>query len=453
MELLQFAIKAKFSGFFRQQRAQRIFFLVLGLIAAGFYSWMFGFMMEQARESDMAVSTTKVLSYANLLLLALTIMRGFFPAYIPKSDIIPRIYPVKAGTKFMVEMATELTSPYYFVLLCFLALLFSFSADYTLVHLVQSVLVVLTAQATRSAIQLFIERRIKWLGKDLFTAATAAAGFVGIQTLYPMYEPAAAASYLGIHAGALLFLVASNYFLEQAAYEPKQKVVHYSHNARRSLGWRLFNNHKLAKQMSMFALVLKVLILAADAIVYSKKGIHLYDKNLALWLFMGPLILYTYVFNNIWGFYRNLWLTTERTSGRLLDFLKSSLLPLRIPLLIDATIVAIYLAFFNHGEAVFIVSMYLASVLVLTPIGIVSSFVAPKAVRGGVMSFSAKTSYLYTFLSMFVAGLLFLPILHPVLYLLYPLLVGLVLFALVAVLREYTAYKYKIFEALYKVEG
>jgi hypothetical protein len=279
-----------------------------------------------------------------------------------------------------------------------------------------------------------------------------AGAFIALQVREPMFEPASLPLLLIVHLAAVGFLLASNYFLEQAAIEPRHKEVHGVQNARRSLGWRLFKNHKLAKQLLLFGFGFKVLILAADAGAYMTKGVHLYDKNVSLWLFMGPLIIYTYVFNNVWGFYKTLWLTTERTSGNYKDFLKAILLPLRMPLLLDAGILVLYLALFNHDKAVFILIMYVTSVLVLTPLGIISSFVSPKVVKGGLLSFGAKTSYLYTFISMTVVGLLFLPLLHPLLYLIYPVIIGMALFAMVAVLKEYPKYKYKLYETLYKTE-
>jgi hypothetical protein len=208
----------------------------------------------------------------------------------------------------------------------------------------------------------------------------------------------------------------------------------------------------MAKQLLLFGLGFKLLMLGIDATVYMAKGVHMLDKNISLWLFVGPLVIYTYVFNNVWGFYKSLWLTTERATGNYKEFLKASLLPLRLPLLIDAAIVLLYVALFNHKQATFILLMYVAAVLVLTPIGIIASFTSPKMVKGGILSFSAKTSYLYSFISILLLGLLFLPLLHPILYLVYPLVIGLTLFAMVAVLKEYKQYKYKLFETLYKTE-
>ncbi|EJF11064.1 hypothetical protein O71_05379 [Pontibacter sp. BAB1700] len=112
----------------------------------------------------------------------------------------------------------------------------------------------------------------------------------------------------------------------------------------------------------------------------------------------------------------------------------------------------LYVAFFNHEQATFILLMYAAAVMVLTPIGIIASFTSPKMVKGGILSFSAKTSYLYSFLSMLLLGLLFLPLLHPMLYMVYPIVIALTLFAMVAVLQEYKQFKYKLFETLYKTE-
>ncbi|MFT2007977.1 hypothetical protein ACMA1I_04820 [Pontibacter sp. 13R65] len=453
MDLILYSCQARLQSYFRQKRTQRALLLAVGIVLAGFYSWMFTYLLHKAHEGGINPGVDKVLGYANLALLAITIMRGFFPAYIPKSDFINRIFPIQPLQRFWTELVVELVSPFYFVLLNFLIILFLMSPDYTLTHFLQSILVLFTAHVTRRSLQIFIERKVKWLSSAFGSAAVMAGAFVALQVKAPMFEAASSVMMLAVHLAAVAAFLASNYLLEQAAFEPKRRVVNYSHNARRSLSWRLFNNHKMAKQLLLFGLGFKVLMLGVDATVFMAKGVHMFDKNLSLWLFVGPLVIYTYVFNNVWGFYRNLWLTTERTTSDYKAFLKISLMPLRLPLLIDAALVVAYVVFFNQEQSTFILLMYIASVLVLTPIGIIGSFTSPKPVKGGVLSFSAKTSYLYSFVAVFLIGLLFLPLLHPILYLVYPVVIGMSLFAMVAVVREYPKYKYRLFETLYKTEA
>ncbi|QCR21152.1 hypothetical protein [Pontibacter sp. SGAir0037] len=453
MELVLYSCKAKLSSYFRQKRLQRSLLLGLGIIASGFYSWLFSFLLLQAQQGDIDLTAAKVISYANLLILAITILRGFFPAYIPKTEFIHRLYPVKAFQKFWVELVVELASPFYFVLANFFLILFMMSPAYSFLHLLQSITVLLTAHITKRSFQVIIERKIQWRSINFLSAAVMAGAFLAVQARSPMFEPAASWPYLGVHLVAAAFFLVSNYLLEQAALEPKRRTVNYSQDARRGLGWRLFTNHKMAKQLLLFGLVLKAFMLAMDAIAFSMKGVHIFDKNPSVWLFMGPLVIYSYVFNNVWGFYKNLWLTTERTSGNYMDFVKVSLLSIRLPLLLDAGIVLLYLALFNHEKAYFIIPMYIASVLALTPIGIIASIVSPKVVRGGIMSFTAKTSYLFSIISILTVGLLFLPLLHPLLFLVYPVVIAVALFAAVAVIKEYPKYKYKMFETLYKTEA
>lgn len=452
MNLILFSCRAKLASYFRQHKLQRVLLLASGIILSGFYGWLFSFLLDKAHERSISIGVEQMISYSNLLLAAFIIIRSFFPAYLPKAALIPRMYPVKPIQRFWTELVVELASPFYIILLNFLLLLFILSPDYTLMRLLQGSMVFLTALITRRALQLFVERKINWLHINFITAAVFAGAFFALQVKAPMFKPVSSPLMLLVHLTALGFFVASNYFLELAATEPKRRVVNYSQNKQRSLAWRLFRNSKQAKQLLLFGIGFKVLMLAADAAAFNIKGIHLYDKNVSIWLFIAPLVLYSYVFNNVWGFYKNLWLTVERTSGSTTDFLKASLVPLRIPLLIDAALLVLYVMVFNHENAAFILSMYIGSVLVLTPMGIVASFVSPKVVRGGVMSFNAKTSYLYNFISIGLVSMLFLPLLHPLLYLVYPLVIGGAFFAVVAVMKEYRHYKYGLFEKLFKTE-
>jgi len=452
MDLVLFALKARLDGFFRQNKLQRVLLLGGGIVLSGFYGWLFSYMLEQAQNGGVT-SVTEVIGYINLFVLGITIIRGFFPTYVPKLDLVPRLYPIKPLKRFWVELPVELFSPFNFILVNFLFLLFILAPAYTFLHLLQSIMVLLTAHVTKRSLQVMVERKMRWLSINFMSAVVLGAAFVALQVRLPMYTPSVSWFELVVHLASLGAFLIANYFLELAAFEPKRKVVNYSHNKHRSLSWRLFKNSKHPKQLLLFGLGLKLIILGADAALYTAKGIHIYEKNLTIWIFFGPAIIYSYVFNNIWGFYKNLWLTVERTGGSIKDFLRSSLIPLRVPLLIDAAILAIYVAFFNHEDALFMLLMYIGTVLVLTPLGIVASFVSPKVVKGSIMSFSAKTSYLYNMLSILLVGLLLLPLIHPILFSIYPILIGIVVFAMVAVLKENRKYKHELFGKLFKADA
>lgn len=453
MDLIVFSCRARINSFFRQKRLQRLLLLSVGLLSAGVYSWLFSFLLQQAGAGATMLSVEQVLEYTNLFILAIIILKGFFPAYIPKVKLIPSLYPVPALERFRAELVVELVSPFYFVLVNFLLLLYMMSPLYTFLHLVQSILVILTAHVTLRSLQVFIERRIRWRSANFYSAAVMAAGFVALQVRQPMFYPASEWIMLVVHLAALSALVLCNFFLEKAAAEPRRKTVNHSSSARRSLGWRLFKNHRQARQMLIFGFVFKAFILGADALVFTKKGEHLLEEVTMLWMFVGPLVVFSYVFNNVWGFYRNLWLTVERSTGTARDFLGAAWVAMRLPLLIDAVLTFVYVAVFNHQDAFFVVMMYIGSVLVMGPLSIVASIVSPKAVSGGLFSFSANSSYLFNFIALSVLGLLFLPIIHPILYLVYPVVIGCAIFALVAVLKEYPTYKYKLFETHFKAEA
>ncbi|MCC9165781.1 hypothetical protein [Pontibacter harenae] len=450
MNLILFSCKARLNSYFRQKKALRLFLLAIGVVLSAMYSWIFAELLQKTAQGALELTVEKTISYTNLLLLAVIILRGFFPAYIPRAEFISRLYPIKPIKRFWLELVVELASPFYFILFNFLMMLFLLSPIYGFAFFMQSIMVMVAAHVTRRSLQLFVERRMRWGHSTFISAAVMGAAFLALQAKAPMFEPNDSLPMLLVHIASLASFVVSNFLLEQAAVEPRLKVVSHTSNSRRSLGWRLFKNNKTAKQLLFFAIGFKLLMLAVDATVFTNKGFHVFDKNMSMWLFVGPLVLYSYVFNNLWGFYKNMWLTIERTTGNYKDFLKTCLLALRIPLMIDAGLMIAYVAIFNHEHAMFILLMYATAILVLTPISIVASIVSPVVVKGGAMSFSAKTSYLFNFISILLMGMLFLPLIHPLLYLIYPLLIGIAFFALVAVLKEYKSYKYKLFETFFK---
>ncbi|GHA78140.1 hypothetical protein [Pontibacter akesuensis] len=450
MDLIVFCWRARIRSFFGERHLKNVLLLILGVLAAGGYSWLFTYLLNLAHENKFASGTDEVLAYSNLFLLAIIILKGFFPAYVPKANLINQIYPLSALQRFRAELLVELVSPFYFVALNFLVLLFLSSPHYTVLHLLQSILVLLTAHVTLRSLQVLVERRTRWRSANFYSAAVMAAAFIALQARMPMFKATSDWLMLVVHMAALGFFLGANFLLELAAAEPRRKIVEHSTDARRSINWRLLRNHKLVKQMLLFGLAFKVILLGLDAFAYTSKGQHVLDEIATLWLFAGPIIVYSYVFNNLWGFYRNLWLTIERSSNKAKDLVRVTLQLLRLPLLLDAAVTFAYIAFFNHENALFAVVMYVGAILLLTPLSIVASIVSPKTVKGGLFSFSSKTSTLFNFLSIGLFGMLFLPLLHPILYLVYPVLIAGAMLAMVAVLKEYPKYKYKLHETHFK---
>src|SRR5690606_27406264 len=153
MDLILYSCKARLNSYFRHKKMPRVLLLALCIVLSAFYAWLITFLLQQASEGGLNMDVSQMLGYTNLLLLSFTILRGFFPAYIPKADFINRIYPIKPLKRFWTELIVELVSPFYFVLLNFLLLLCMMSPDYTLLHLAQSFLVFLTAHITRRSLQ------------------------------------------------------------------------------------------------------------------------------------------------------------------------------------------------------------------------------------------------------------------------------------------------------------
>ena len=79
MDLILFSCRARVAGFFRQKKQQRTLLLSLGIVLAGIYSYIFTYLLHQAQLGDsVPQSPAQILEYANLFLLAIIILKGFF---------------------------------------------------------------------------------------------------------------------------------------------------------------------------------------------------------------------------------------------------------------------------------------------------------------------------------------------------------------------------------------
>src|SRR5699024_1371530 len=134
-----------------------------------------------------------------------------------------------------------------------------------------------------------------------------------------------------------------------------------------------------------------MLMLSADLIIYFKTGAHFANNVFIVFLFISPIILFTYLFNNIWGFLRNYWLITDRSLSAGRDLLKIYLKILWLPLVVDVIISMTYLALAPSNLVLPGISMYVASLYVLTAGGFFWSSQVPARVEKA-FSFKANTS-------------------------------------------------------------
>ncbi len=89
-------------------------------------------------------------------------------------------------------------------------------------------------------------------------------------------------------------------------------------------------------------LILKASFLGLDLLVFRKTGAHLFSLNelsiFLLYAYISPILMFTNVFNNTWGFWKNIFLNIETRAGEYQLLMYLGLKLMAIPLLIDMAI-------------------------------------------------------------------------------------------------------------------
>jgi len=131
----------------------------------------------------------------------------------------------------------------------------------------------------------------------------------------------------------------------------------YSQTRKRRKGYLitlLFNN-RIMRMSLILAFLLKIVYLLLDILIYKKTGNHILQPpehipflvEILLFVFISPLLIFTYVFNNIWGFNRNLWLVIKVRTDNFKYLFMQQLKLIAFPAIVDFTISLVYL-FFSH---------------------------------------------------------------------------------------------------------
>lgn len=194
----------------------------------------------------------------------------------------------------------------------------------------------------------------------------------------------------------VIMLLVIGFFQESAIQSRRIKEVQ-TKSIHTNLSLKLLWNNKTVRLPLLVAFAFKIAVLLGTFLLFKIKGIHLFEKQIILWLFASPLMIYTYVFHNVWGFWKNLWLTMELRIGNYKPMTRQIFRLISIPLAIDF-LITVPILLIPWADVGFILLFYFTTSLylflqsflwsLLTPRKIGSSF----QIRGSVSPWSVIAS-------------------------------------------------------------
>jgi len=391
-------IKIK-SGFLDLKNPLKLFLFLMLALTSVLYGWLLALFSQQVLMGDVGELTINLLfNYILLIIFIITLLRMIFPTYKPQQALFPLSYPLSRWHGYLFSVINGFFTPYFFYLLLFLVSGSVFLGEYNIVFLAAGSLVLVSSQLFTRLIQYFIDFRLK--KKAFLVLVLVAILATGLYLLSITLVDFG--SWPGILVVALLLV--SGYFLEINQLEPKKHEHNGGLKKNSGVYLKLITNNPKVRGPLLVAMVGKVLFFGVDIFLMETKEEHLMNGELFYWIVASPLIIYTYVFNNTWGFWKAIWLNIEIRTGDAKQLLWQHLRLMSLPLIADICI-TLPLLYISWGEAGFILTFYFTSAFFLIAMSFFWSVFTPRQINA-TFQMKGSTSPVSVLISM--AGVLLL---------------------------------------------
>jgi hypothetical protein len=378
-----------------------------------------------------------------LLIGIFTLGRGYFPVHTPLQSCFRPFHPVGPLPRFALHYLNDLLSTYFLAFTAFIFSVITFSASLDFGTGFQFLFALVGSHCLRRIIQTVTENKLiigirarMWLIFSLSVMAVALA--------FQIDTGGGNALISGLVL-ALLFFV--GFVVEEGTYR-EEAQSHQSEHTGLSFSFDMVWRNRTARFSLLIAFIFKAIFLLIDTFTYQKSGNHLFGSIFVVWLFASPAILFTYVFNNTWGYWRNFWLLLEKSLGGGLAVIQMAFRLLWIPLLADFLISLIY---FSFSDQLLVpgLAMYLGSAFILGSFCFFWSSQFPSFIQNPV-SLKTNTSTVSSIVTVLIVSSLLLFFVSPWFYLLLPLYLLLGSLVLWGIMKDYPAYRENMFLKLYK---
>ena len=366
--------------------------------AAWFYGWSVAVIINKAFQGEAGRLTPDVaINFALGAIAGFVLLRMIFPRYKPQRQYLPKYYPLSGFQHYLMSVVSDFLKPLFFTLVLFVLICYLYLKDSQFTFLYLGVSAMISAQLFRRIIQYGIDFRKKWVSYGLIVISLLL--LVPVASLHSYFYP-----YLKV-LGLLipLFLFAMGYLLELTIIENRRNQLSGVRGIN-NLYLKLFINNPKASLVLLVGILFKMVLLIADYKLFKHKGKHMFDGELFYWLFASPLILFTYVFNNVWGFWKPVWLNYELRIGSYKMMTQFVARLLVIPLVIDAMI-TIPLLLMTWENIQFILLFYIISMIFLVSFSFLWSILFPISVQS-FFQMRGSSSFVSSIVSMIAVVLL-----------------------------------------------
>ncbi|MEI7811888.1 MAG: hypothetical protein WCJ01_05610 [Ignavibacteria bacterium] len=450
MNLISFVFKTRLNFFFKGEgSASRITGLTIFSLLALFYGRVSAYFLDNSFIPDTLQMKINIIRGIFSLLFLSTITRVYLPGYKPKTDFIPAVFPVSHGKRFLIDLLADFLYPYFFVLLLFITVIKIFSSEFDIYFYLQAISALFSGHFIRRIFQSSAERKLKLNAMTVIFIVINLAVCIFIIYQFNYRTLSHNLTSLALTLAVMVALFATDSIIERSVIESGITSGGRSYKSSRldnSAAVFILRN-KSARKTIMVAMLLKLFFIVLDLGIYSQSGRHLFSNMYIVWIYVSPVILFSYIYSNTWGFYRSLWFTIDKCTG---DFKKIVTMQLKImafPFILDFLTASVYFIL-NKEDIVFGFAFYFTSLLLIIPFSITASITGARYV-GKPLSFRANSSTGVRFGAIALVSSIFLIKFYPFLKWAVLLYIAAAYFSLKYIAGKYPAYKYVIFGKLF----
>ncbi len=373
--MMAYLLFIRLKGFFLGLKNPWNSVLTLGaILTIWFYGWGLATIINKAIQGETGhVTPQTVINYALAAILGFVLFRMIFPRYKPQKQYLPKFYPLSRLQHYLISVVSDLTKPLLVGIAFFMVICFLYLQDLKFTFLFLGLSALVTGQLLRRLVQYGIDFRKRSVGNVLFALSWV------IPLVLIVYF-ASLSPYIRVLSFFVpVYLFAIGYLLELTILEnSKSQIAGGAWTG--NLYLKLLVNNPKARLILMVGILFKVFLLSGDYMMFNNKGKHMFDGQLVYWIFASPLILFTYVFNNVWGYWKSIWLNFELRTGSYKEMTQFVARLLVIPLLLDAAI-TLPVLLMSWNLAQFVVIFYIVSLLCLISCSFLWSLLFPISIR------------------------------------------------------------------------
>jgi len=409
--------KLLLKNFFGLKKSKRLYKRIIFPFSSVLIGILIGYLLNEAGDGLLTKSSDELITFLLTALFLLPFLRIIFPAYRPLRRIVLSYYPVSHFNKMIINLIIDMLSGFFIFLFIFLLTLSIISKDFNIKFLIQSYLLVISSHLLRTIVQNLIENRYNLRSFILINIMLIM--ILIISLFRHPFEPSNfnwTLIIFGLSVFILLLIESTVPFQTRSAIYLKRLPV-------KNIFWQLIIYNKGVRMSLIIGLIVKIVFFISDILFVKRTGRHIMDGNLLYWIFIAaPTIHFSYVFNNLWGNYRFLWLHLKlHFDNDWHEYFITFYKIIFIPLLIDMVISLIFLIILWNNK-VFVISYYLLSLVFLCCFSIYWSFVCPAYLTDSAI-FNIAHSPKGNFICLVVTGFLYLMKINSWFYLLAPFLI------------------------------